>query len=84
MQDSLLSQGLSLLVYGMGTVYVFLAILVLVTTSMSRLIARYFPPAPEPERKAAPKAKSASPAAVEPHILNAITQAVAQHRSEKR
>lgn len=84
MQDSLLSQGLSLLVYGMGTVYVFLAILVLVTKTMSKVVARYFPQALEPERKASSRATPPSSAAVEPQILNAITQAVAQHRSKKR
>ena len=35
------------MLYGMGTVVIFLALLVLATTSMSGLISRYFPQ-PEP------------------------------------
>ena len=46
MQGDIVSQGLELMLYGMGTVVVFLALLVVATTGMSRLIGRYFP---EPE-----------------------------------
>ena len=41
-----LSEGFTLMAYGMGFVFAFLMILVLVTSLMSRLIARYLPQAP--------------------------------------
>ena len=46
MQASLVSQGFDLMLYGMGTVFVFLLILVALTTLMSAVINRY---ASEPE-----------------------------------
>jgi oxaloacetate decarboxylase (Na+ extruding) subunit gamma len=45
-------QAVTLMFYGMGTVFVFLTVLVLVTSLMSRLVAR-FPAPPEPVRKLA-------------------------------
>jgi oxaloacetate decarboxylase gamma subunit len=38
MQTSLIDQGLDLMLYGMGTVFVFLTILVFATTLMSRIV----------------------------------------------
>ena len=38
MQPSLIDQGLDLMLYGMGTVFVFLTILVFATALMSRII----------------------------------------------
>ena len=43
MQGDMISQGLELMLYGMGTVVVFLSLLVVSTYVMSHLIARYFP-----------------------------------------
>jgi oxaloacetate decarboxylase gamma subunit len=43
MQGDLVAQGVELVLYGMGTVVVFLALLVAATTAMSRTVARYFP-----------------------------------------
>ncbi len=45
MADSLINEGLTLMLVGMGTVFVFLTALVAVTTLMSRLIMRYQPDA---------------------------------------
>ena len=41
--DSLISQGLELMLYGMGTVILFLGLLVLAITLMSWLLRRFFP-----------------------------------------
>lgn len=41
--DNLLSEGLSLMVLGMGFVFVFLTLLVIATAGMSRLVTRYGP-----------------------------------------
>ena len=82
MHESLISQGLSLLIYGMGTVMAFLALLVLVTGLLSRLLARYFP---EPVVAPAPKRAAPAPvgAAPSPQIAAVITQAIAQHRARR-
>jgi oxaloacetate decarboxylase gamma subunit len=50
--SELLSEGLMLMLMGMGTVFVFLTVLVIGTTIMSRVITRFFGlPEPEPKRK---------------------------------
>ena len=41
MQNELLNQGLTLMLAGMGTVFVFLTVLVIAMTLMSRLIMRF-------------------------------------------
>ena len=47
MQNELINEGLTLMLAGMGTVFVFLTTLVIVMTLMSRLLTR-FQAAPEP------------------------------------
>lgn len=84
MQSTLMSQGLELLLFGMGTVVVFLTLLVFAIRAMSLLIQRFFP-APLSVAGAAPQLASSSgmgnaPAAVDPQLLAAIAGAVHQHR----
>ena len=43
MTNSLIDEGLKLMLAGMGTVFVFLTALVIVTTLMSRLVMRFQP-----------------------------------------
>lgn len=43
MQNSLIDQGLELMLYGMGMVFIFLALLVVVTSLMSALVRRFVP-----------------------------------------
>jgi oxaloacetate decarboxylase gamma subunit len=85
MQGSIVAQGAELMLYGMGTVVVFLALLVLATTFMSRLIAQYFP---DPEPPAVPARQStqepARPATLDSRIVAAISAAVAQHRKREK
>lgn len=80
MQESLLSQGLDLMVYGVGSVFVFLALLVLMTLAVSKLVVRFFPEAPAPVKpvKLAPR-KPADP--VDPRTLEVIRGAIQQHRA---
>lgn len=89
MNDNLFSQGLELLVYGMGTVVVFLTLLVFATRLMSAVIQRFLPQAlvlaPTPKLKptgaAAPSAQAPpAPATPSPELLAAIASAVHQHR----
>jgi oxaloacetate decarboxylase gamma subunit len=70
------SQGLELLVYGMGTVVLFLSLLVFATRGMSAAVARWFP---EPERHPGPRSAPGS-AAPSPEVVAAISLAIHQHR----
>ncbi|MFK8041350.1 OadG family protein [Congregibacter sp.] len=82
MNANLLSQGLELLVYGMGTVVVFLTVLVFATRLMSTVIQRFFPEAPivVPQRSVGSVNAALAPT---PEILAAISAAVHQHRRRK-
>ena len=79
MQESLLSQGMGLMLFGMGTVFVFLAVLVVITNIMSFIMGRYFPEVAEPQSTAVPIAKSSS-AAVSATTLKVIQAAIDRHR----
>lgn len=75
-QDTLLQQGLDLTLFGMGVVFVFLLLLVIGTSIMSRIITRNFP---EPEPPAPPSDGGTSDAR-----LRAIVQAaIDQHRKRR-
>lgn len=70
MNPGLFEQGLNLMLIGMGTVFVFLTLLVGATTLMSRLAARLAPVA----------ADAVAEGDVEPAVVAAIGAAIAQHR----
>jgi oxaloacetate decarboxylase gamma subunit len=81
-QAGIIEQGLQLMIYGMGTVVVFLALLVVATWAMSRLMDRYFPE-PVPEPAAAPVARSRSPATGDDaQVIAAISAALHRHRNK--
>ncbi len=84
MQETLISNGLNLMMTGMGTVVLFLAILVVLTKSMSSVILNFFP---DPEPTVAPQAPVASSAtagaSVDASTLNVISAAVKAHRSKR-
>ena len=73
---TLIEQGFELMLYGMGTVVVFLTMLVLATKLMSRLVQRFVPVAAEP---------SADPgaAAADLQLMAIISAAIHQHRSRQ-
>ena len=82
MNDTLLQDGLELMIYGMGTVFVFLAVLVVVTTSMSAIVNKFFPdevPAAQPT----PSAVQQTPAS-DDTLLAVISAAVHQYRSRQK
>lgn len=68
MEGSLITQGLTLMLVGMGTVFVFLTALVAATTVMSRLLLRLQP--------------AQAPAGVSDEEIAAISSAIAQHRKK--
>jgi oxaloacetate decarboxylase (Na+ extruding) subunit gamma len=78
MQSSLLQQGVELMLFGMGTVFMFLACLVLVTTLMSKLLQRL---APVQETLI-----STPPAAAQQddQLLAVISAAVHKYRSRRK
>ncbi len=75
----LISEGSSLMLFGMGFVFLFLSLLVLATRLMSTIITCYFPAA-----KANPTPASPSPASTDHQgeLVAAISAAIALHRSK--
>ena len=77
MSESILLQGVDLLVFGMGTVFVFLTVLVIATFAMSTLIGRYLP---EEVATPTPSSRATSSGAVDPKVVKIIQAAIEQHR----
>ena len=80
MANSLLQQGLDLMVFGMGTVFVFLTLLVAGTTIMSAVVSRYFPEVIDVAPNDKPVVSSPT---VDARVLNIIKDAISQHRARK-
>ena len=76
MDGNLIEQGVELMLFGMGTVVVFLTLLVLITSAMSALVQRYLPPPPEP-------AAAAPASGVDAKTLAIISAAIKQHRDKQ-
>ena len=73
----------SKLQFGMGTVVVFLALLVVATTAMSAFVGRFFPePPPAPVAGSKPEVGAAASPGSE--VVAAISAAIHQHRNHKR
>ncbi len=77
MTDNLLDQGVALMIYGMGTVYMFLSLLIATTHVMSWAVQRFFPEAQEilKPAQAVPQQQNKPPIAV-------ITAALHRYRSK--
>jgi oxaloacetate decarboxylase gamma subunit len=84
MQEDLIAKGLELMLFGMGTVVLFLLLLVLATGMMSRLMARYFPELQSPEATVPTPADTVTATADDPHLVAVITAAVHRHRAAAR
>lgn len=80
-EASLVSQGLELMIFGMGVVFAFLTALVFITNFMSTVVNRF---APEPEP--VPTAPTPAPAAqgVDPKLLKVLAAAVKEHRARQK
>ena len=80
--SELLMEGVELMVLGVGTVFVFLVLLVGLINLMSALINRFFPEAApaaaKPKRIAAATAQP-----IDPELLAVIGAAVSQHRARR-
>ncbi len=79
--QNLLSEGLTLMVFGMGFVFVFLTLLVFTTRGMSSLVTKYAPDA-APAAAPKPAAKPAvAPAGNNDELIAVMTAAVHKFRS---
>ena len=84
MQQTLLQQGLQLMLFGMGTVFIFLVVLIACTTLMSRLVLRFAPADPLPiTSDNAPQQYSSAQRPDRARLIAAITAAVHQHRARR-
>jgi oxaloacetate decarboxylase (Na+ extruding) subunit gamma len=81
MQETIMQQGVDLMLFGMGTVFVFLTVLVIATSIMSSVISRFFP---EPEAPIAPQPVMAPAGVNDPKLLAIIKAAVDQHRTKNK
>ena len=83
MQTTLIQQGLDLMFVGMGTVFVFLAVLVVGTVAMSKLVLKFLPvEAEKPSVKPfGAGVASASSQPLDAKTLAILQDAVNQHRA---
>lgn len=84
--SDLISEGSSLMLFGMGFVFLFLTLLVLVTSLMSKIIDRYFQE-PVPSGVSGPNRTSINNQPVSSNdqgeLVAAISAAIAMHRTKK-
>ncbi len=76
---TLIEQGLDLMLFGMGTVFIFLTVLVIVTVSMSAIIKRWLPD----EEIDIPSSVKGH-ADVDDRIVSIIQVALAKHRCRRQ
>ncbi len=81
MQQSLMQQGIELMLYGMGTVFVFLAVLVVTTTIMSALLQRFGRSEPV---AVPPAAVKHSAVANDDQLVAVISAAIHKYRSRHK
>lgn len=79
MGGTLLRQGLDLMSFGMGTVFVFLTVLVITTTLMSRIVSRFFPEARQSMAVTSRTSVAVKP--VDEKTLKIIQAALDKHRN---
>jgi oxaloacetate decarboxylase gamma subunit len=82
MQDNLIDQGINLMLFGMGTVFVFLTLLVFATTLMSKVVNRLVPEEVKDADNAPATSNDTSPTNINPRTLEAIKLAIKAHRSK--
>ena len=82
MQDDIVSAGLELMLFGMGTVIVFLTLLVVSTSVMSRIVSRYFAEPQVAEQAPAGRSRSTVKAVDDPQLIAVISAAVRRYRDK--
>lgn len=79
MQNDILSNGVILLMFGMGVVFIFLSLLVVAIQAMSFALTRFFPP---PELPPPAFSSLDQPNMPPQRILDVIQAAIAEHRKQ--
>ena len=79
--NELVSDGVGLMVLGMGFVFLFLVVLIFATSYMSTLINKFFPESAVATASSSPNTTAANHS-VDPQIAAAITAAIHQHRNK--
>lgn len=79
MQHSLIQQGVDLMIFGMGTVFVFLAVLVVATSLMSQLVKRFDTPVPPTPAGSVPTPSAAD----DKQLVAVISAAINKYRSRR-
>lgn len=80
-EPSLVTQGLELMIFGMGVVFVFLTMLVYVTGFMSSLVSKY---APEEAVPVQPARRPAPQPGIDPQLVKVLSAAVKEHRARQK
>lgn len=81
--SELLLEGVELMLFGMGFVFVFLVLLVGVVSLMSRLIATFAPPVAASAASSPLSSAKSSSHEPDAETLAAIQSAIAQHRARR-
>ena len=84
MQGDIVDQGIELMLYGMGTVVVFLTLLIATVSLMSWFLSRFFPEAEVPVARAGQARTAVSSNSGDLPLVAVITAAVHRHRSGKQ
>jgi oxaloacetate decarboxylase gamma subunit len=79
-QPTLIEQGVELMLYGMGTVFVFLALLIAATSIMSALIQRYA----KPEEVILKRAVNNPVVTDDDQVIAVISAAIHKYRSRRK
>lgn len=82
MQQSIFSAAVELMIYGMGTVVLFLGLLVLTTIAMSSLVERFAPS--QLPRQSAAAGTGSSAGDPDEETLTAIAAAIHRYREQHR
>ena len=86
---SIFDSGLILMLYGMGTVFVFLTTLIFLTIAMSYVVGRFFPQTEVTElgatsTRSATIINTPTSTSVDPQLLDILQAAVDTHRQKHR
>lgn len=79
METNLVLEGLKFMVLGMGTVFIFLVLMIVMMNIMSKIIHKYFP-----EPVEAPSAPKAAPVEVKNNNKIAAIAAAIMHHNQNR
>jgi len=81
--ENLLSEGFTLMIFGMGFVFVFLTLLVFATGGMSKFVSKYAPePAPQPAKPRAAAAPAKAAGGSNDELVAVLSAAVHKYRSK--